>query len=514
MCNKHVKLQEKINTLESSNDNLKSENIELSNKVDLLNHELSILKNALYGKKSEKKAAVLSNHPNFLDQLFNEAEDTANEDMCEDEIEITVSDYQRKKGRKPLPKNLPRKQVIHDLEEGRKICHCGCMMVKIDEETSEQLDYIPAKIQILEHVRYKYACRECSENVQIAPAPVKPIDKGLPSAGLLSHIMVSKFEDAMPFYRQSKSWKRFDVELSDATLCNWALKSGQLLQPLINAMYVDLTKSDYVASDETPVNVLNSITSTSYMWVHISGERENRAVIFDYHNNRKKECVLDFLSDFNGYHQCDGYQGYDDLYHQGNIIRVGCMDHARRKFVDITKRVKKQGFAHKVVNVYMRKLYHVEKEAKQKKLPPDKIKELRLQKSKPVLDKLYQELLKYKDKTPPQMPLGKAITYMLNQWDALIAYLGDGRLRISNADVERSIKPFVIGRKNWLFQKSPRGAKASANLYSIIETCKANKINAFEYLRYVFIAIKQADGNPEEIRKLLPYNIDTSLLNS
>ncbi len=509
-----------ISNLESKLLTKDEENSSLKLTIKSLTQEIELLKAVIYGKKSEKLSAseVEDTKQLILPNLFNELEsklDTSESSSSKDEdITLPSSKPKKKVGRKALPKDLPRKQVIHDLSESEKKCHCGKEMCKIGEEVSEQLDYVPAKLQVLEHIRYKYACRHCYENVQIASSGVNVISNGIASSGLISHTITSKFEDHIPFYRQSQMWGRVGIEIPDATLCNWNYKSSLLLEMLVDMLISDIISSNYACSDETPLNVLLSSNSTNYMWVHHSGSRLKRAVVFDYHETRKGECASGFLSGFTGIHQCDGYSGYDRLYKNNKILRAGCMDHARRKFFDVYKLSdKKPGFA-KDILTEIKLLYKVEAEITKYSYPPDKILELRQKISKVVFKRLKDKLLNNKDAVPPQTTLGKAIHYMLNQWESLALYLDHPHIRISNADAERIIKPFTIGRKNWLFNKTKSGAKASAVIYSIIETCKANNINSYQYLRYVLPLLKKSKADPDfKIDKsILPYNINTELL--
>jgi transposase len=232
--------------------------------------------------------------------------------------------------------------------------------------------------------------------------------------------------------------------------------------------------------------------------------------VFDYQETREGKWALEFLEDFSGHHQCDGYSGYACLHKKEGVICVACWAHARRKFFEITKIVKTPGLAQKMINL-IGLLYKVEKEATEKGLDPGGIKELRQKKSKPVLENIKKLLDEYKDKAPPGSAIGKAIGYCLNRWPALIAYTYDGKLRIDNNDAERIIRPFAIGRKNWLFAATEKGAIASANIYSLIATCKANGINSYHYLRYVLQNIHAANSDTD-LRALLPYNIAKNLL--
>lgn len=489
---------------------LTTKNNTLTTELELLKHHMAMLQRALFGKKSEKPSEEEWQQLSFV---FNEAEIGSvaeQEELPLEAPEETIVSYTRKKpGRKPLPENLPRKQVIHDLPDSEKHCPCGCMLTKIGEETSEQLDYIPATLQIIEHVRYKYACKSCEDTVKRAAPAVKPLPKAQVTAGFLSHIITSKFEDHLPLYRQSQMWERAGIEIPRATLCNWVIACGQLLTPLIELMKRDIASADYVCSDETTVQVLQN-AGTAYMWVHMTGLREKRAIVYDYHPSRSGEKALAFLAPFQGYHQSDAYSGYEAFHQKEGITAVGCFAHARRKFYEITKISKTPGLAHRIVTL-IGSLYKIEREAEDKQLDPGGIHALRQEKALPVLAKIKTLLDDHKDTVLPKGVLGKAIAYSLNQWVNLTAYTKDGRLRIDNNDCERTIRPFALGRKNWLFSATEKGAEVSATLYSLLQTCKANKINGFTYLRYVLGAI-HASQSEADLCGLLPYRINTDLL--
>ncbi len=475
--------------------------------IEKLKHYVKLLKDAIYGKKSEKldKEAIKQ-----LGLLFNEAEIYSEEEQEELPIKTTtIKEDKRKPGRKKLPKELPREQIIYDITEEEKRCGCGCQLSKIGEEKSEQLDYIPAKLQVIEHVRYKYACKGCEETVRCAKLPNKPIPKANATAGLLAQIMVSKYVDHLPLYRQEQILKRNGIDLPRSTLCNWVNSCGKLISPIIEFLKKDILTNDYIASDETKVNVLDNNGSSSYMWVHLSGEREKRGIVYDYQENRKGENAEIFLKEFKGYHQTDAYSGYAGLHDKKEITWVACWAHARRKYIEITKTIKTPGIAHKMVK-YIGQLYKIEREALDKKLDPGETKKLREKNAVPILEVIKKLLDEVKDVIPPQSILGKAVGYTLNNWQGLNNYLLDGRLRIDNNDSERSIKPFAVGRKNWMFCATTKGAKASANIYSIIETCKVNKINPYDYLKYLLNHIHDY-SDPKELVNLLPYNIDKKI---
>ena len=505
-------LVSKVSDLESNNENLSQEVISLKAELAIKEEYIKALKQAIFGKSSEKSSA----HEEQLSLSFDEAEefaDSSSEDLsCEDEDTEELT-YTRKKkskaGRKPIPENLPREDVIHDLSEDQKICDCGCELTRIGTDITEELDLIPAKILVRRHIRNKYACKSCEEKVKRAPAPFRPLGGVMASSGLIADMIVKKFEDHLPLYRQSKIWWRHGIELSRATLCNWVLKCGETFAPLAHLMKLDILASGYVCSDETVVNVLEEKNKhKNYMWLHMSGDRDKRAIIYTYDASRSTEAANKFLYGYQGFHQCDGYQGYYKLHDSTGVIGVGCMGHCRRKFMDIVKITTKKGVAHKVIKI-VRRLYKIEDEIAD--LSFSEKKDVRQAKSKPIMEELYTLLIEYQPRTPPQGMLGKAINYALNQWEKLTAYLEDGRLRIDNNDAERSIRPFAVGRKNWMFFNTQKGAVAGCVIFSLIETCKANGINTFDYFKYILENIHKAE-NEQQLRQMLPYNLDPQLL--
>ena len=507
-------LEVRINALESKNSKLQISNQLLSKKAEWLETELAmskhycaLLKNSIYGKRSEKSK---TSHTEQMSLLFNEAETYAQDEEegvgLEPDQKPPKPGAHKKGGRKRLPKELPREKIIHELKKEDLQCKCGSELVHIGSDISEQLDIIPAKVIVKEHVRYKYACKSCEEIVKRAPPAFTPLNKSIATSNLLAHICTQKFDDHSPLYRQERIWQRLGVSLSRATMSNWVLGGAELFKPIVTLLKEDINKATYACSDETTVNVLNDDKSKNYMWLHMSGARKNRAIVYEYNRSRTGEVASNSLKEFKGYHQCDGYSGYNELHEKTGVTGVGCMAHARRKFMDIVKVTKSKGIASDVVDI-IGKLYNIEK--KIINLNDDEIYQTRQKESKPIVEELHKKLLHYKDQAPPTSILGKAINYPLNQWTKLIAYLEDGRIRIDNNDCERAIKPFVIGRKNWLFSKSQKGAEASSIIYSIIETCKANNVNTYNYLQYLFKNIHKAK-NKEELRAILPYNLGTS----
>jgi transposase len=487
--------------------------------IKLLEEKVRLLQDKIFGRRSEK----------FTDSkyqqlaLFNEAEDTSDKEPGDDEpVTIIVPAHSRKKtGRKPLPDHLPRVTVEHDLSEEEKVCGCGAKMERIGDEVSEKLDIIPAKVQVIRHIRYKYACKKCegieSEDgaVKIAPPPAQIIPKGIASEGLAAHIVTSKFADALPFYRQEGIMARLGVEIPRATMANWVMHIGSECEPLLDLMEQEILRGPVVNIDETPLQVLGEPgrpnTSKSYMWVFRGGPIDRPVLIFRYHPTRSGEVALTFLGEYQGYVQTDGYKGYDYLVDRDGIIHVGCWSHARRNFTDVIKAMaggkkaakKKEGVA-TVALSYIGQLYEIERQAREKGLQPDEIYQLRQEKSKPIMEKLKKWLKEKYPATSPKGLLGKAIYYCLNRWKSLERYLEDGRLKIDNNLIENAIRPFALGRKNWLFSGNPRGAKASAALYSLIETAKANGLEPYWYLRFLFAELPLA-RTEQDYRALLPH---------
>ena len=482
--------------------------------TSILLEQIRLLRAQLYGRKSEKVIPVDGPQPL---PLFDMPEPEGLEDEAVEEIH--VPGHTRKKGgRKPLPDDLPRVEVIHDINEKDKTCACGCELKKIGEETSEQLDIIPAKIQVIRHIRPKYACPECEgvgddgPTVKIAPVPPQIVPKSIVSPSLLAYILTGKFIDHLPFYRQEKQLIRLGVDVSRTSMCRWAMQAAEACQPLLNLLEEEVLAGMYIQADETTLQVLNepgrSPTSKSYMWVFRRGDPDRPILIYQYHPTRSGDVANAFLRDFEGTVQTDGYAGYDFLDTKKAIRHIGCWAHARRKFTDVTKALgknRKAGAADKALS-YIRKLYAIEKKIRKGEYSIEQIYEIRQAESQPILDDFKKWLKKKKQQTSPKGLLGRAVTYTLNQWHRLIGYIEDGHLSIDNNMAENSIRPFVVGRKNWLFSGTPEGAEASALLYSLIETAKANQLEPWAYLRYIFDRLPLA-ATLKDYEVLLPWNI-------
>lgn len=425
--------------------------------------------------------------------------------------EIKVNGYTRKEHpvRKPLPKDLPREVIIHDIAENEKVCECGSQLNKIGEEITEQLKYIPAKTVVVQHKRLKYACKPCQENVKIAAMPQLFLPKSIATPELVAHTIVSKYCDHLPLYRQSTIWQRHDIDIPRSSLCTWLMKTAPLCEPLVILLHQAIIHHDYCRADETHIQVLNEPvrpdTSKSFMWVYLGGDLDKPSVVFNYQETRSGYHAQTFLNNFNGFLQTDAYSGYNFTDKMKNITALGCMTHARRPFAELAKTSKKEGLAFEGLR-YFEVLYSIETYARENALNYEERFKLRNEKAPPLFEDLKKWLLQNINKVPKQHTLAKAMQYCLNHWNDLTAYLKDGRLEIDNNAVENLIRPLALGRKNFLFMGSPNGARAAAIFYSLIATCKANHIEPYQYFCVMLHKIRSCKTS-EDYRKLLPYSI-------
>jgi transposase len=479
--------------------------------IDQLIEQIKLARHKQFGASSEQWTT---------DQirLFNEAEAIVDQEGGDNDQEcdadtIAVPAHRRKRGgRKPLPPELPRIEVVHDLPESERICpHDGAILRVIDEVATEQLDIVPAQVQVIRHIRKKYACPCCDGTIKTAPMPNQPIPKSRVSPGLLAFVVINKFADALPLYRQEQIFQRIGIELTRANLANWVVKAGQLIQPLINLMRDRILEYDIVAMDETPVQVLKepgkAPQSKSYLWVQRGGPPDQPLILYDYDPSRGQAVPIRLLEGYRGYLQTDGYSGYEAVASEPHIVQVGCFAHARRKFDQAIKgQSKKRKSSHAWRGLkFIQRLYRIERQFQD--ATPEVRYRARREQAKPILNEMRNWLDEVLPQVPPTALTGKALHYVHNQWPKLIRYLDDGRLRIDNNLVENAIRPFVVGRKNYLFCDTVRGANASANLYALIETAKANGIEPYQYLRRVFAELPNAK-TVEDIETLLPYRVE------
>lgn len=521
-----------VGELLRENQQLKVDNTALASKNSILQEQINLLLHKRFGVNSEKYRAEQSD-------LFNEAEayaeeptqaealtETANAEAVEpttaDSALTNVNASQNppaKRGRKALPQELPRVEIIHDLPEEQRHCPEGHELTVIGEEVSEQLDIIPAKVQVLRHIRKKYACPCCQAGVKTAPLPPQPIPKSNASAGLLAYIVIAKFLDALPLYRQSKQFLRIGVHLPRATLAQWMIRCGELIQALCNLMQEQLCQYPVLQMDETTLQVLKEegrdASSQSYLWVQRGGPPDQPVIVFNYSPTRNQTVADQLLQGFTGTVQTDGYAGYPAVCLKNGLRHAGCWAHARRKFDEALKAQDakgqaKAGKASKAL-IFIQKLYRIEKQIKD--LSVDEKYRIRQKQAVPILNDMKVWLDISLTQVAPTSLTGKALAYLSNQWSTLIVYCEDGRLDIDNNAVERAIRPFVIGRNNWIFSDTVKGAKASANLYSLVETAKLNGLEPYRYLQHVFKELPAAQ-TLAEVEQLLPWNVDKDYINS
>lgn len=494
--------------------------VKYQEKIHYLEEQLRLFKKELFGRKSEKRYEP----PPDQIPLFEEDESQLVDAEQASEPPVEIAAHSRKKrGRKALPDDLPRTDIIHDIDDEQKQCGCGEIKSCIGEDVSEKLDYIPARVQVERHIRLKYACKSCEgveddgPTVEIAPAPVQLIPKSNATAGLLAHIAVSKFADGLPLYRQEKIFSRLGIDLSRAVMAKWMVKAALHCKGLIDLLREEIRGGPLINIDETPLQVLKeagrSNTSKSYMWVYRGGKLEHPVLLYQYQRTRSGRVALEFLSDYRGYIQSDDFAGYDHLDKNPDIVHVGCWAHARRKFVKVAQ-VRKKHRSNRanpksladVALDYIGNLYKIEKDARRRELDAGEIYQLRQEEAKPLLDDFKTWLDAKQPLTPPKSLLGQAIGYTLSNWEKLIIYIEDGRLRPDNNLVENAIRPFVVGRKNWLFAGSPDGARASATFFTLIETAKANYLEPYAYLRHIFEKLPLMRSQ-QDLTALLPKNI-------
>lgn len=486
---------------------------------NLLREELRLLKANKFGPRSEAA-------PTGQGQLFNEAEffDTEPPAPADEDETIEVPAHRRKRGgRKPLPENLPRVDVVHDLPDDKKVCpHDQTPLKHIGDDVSEQVEIIPQQVRVIRHIRKKYACPCCDEGVATAVMPPQPIPKSLAAPATLAFLITSKFVDGLPLYRVEKMLSRLDIDISRQTLARWVIQSSLLIQVLINLLQDQMLDSDLIHMDETRVQVLKEpdrpATRQSFFWIQRGGPPDKPIILFDYDPSRSAAVPLRLLDGFSGILMTDAYTGYDAVVRANQLIHAGCWAHARRKFDEAIKaqtpkgKKAKAGKATRALG-FIRKLYRVERLATDQALSPTERLAFRRKHAQPIIDELQAWLQVSMTQVPPKSAIGKALAYLNNQWGTLTVYLTDGRIPIDNNPAENAIRPFVIGRKAWLFADTVAGAKASANLYSLVESAKANGLEPYRYLRYVFTHLPAANSI-EAFEALLPTRVDPEMINT
>ena len=453
---------------------LEKKNAELEEEVAELKRQIALLQKELYGRKSEKKGRA----PRIPEVNRNKNGNNAH-------------------GRRPLPEDLERESVIHDVPVEEKKCpHCGIDLQEMQSVVTEQLAFRPAKLYVKRHERKQYVCPKCHGIIKTAKLPDQPIDKGLPDAALLTEVVINKYQDALPLYRQMKRWERLGYALSDTTLSSWIQSVAEMLSPLVEEMKREVLSGNRINADETPISILEPIkTHRGYMWVYIG----NKATVYRYSQSRAYKNAEEFLKDFKGYVQADAYGAYDVACDGKEKIKIGCWAHCRRKFNDVLINQPEHEIAKEAIR-RIGELYGIEEDLTQ--MTDEERTAGRRAREGPLLEDFYR-WLKLQD-VFPKSAIGRAIQYTLNQWEALTRYIEVGLIGLDNNIAERAIRPIKLGEKNYLFAGSHRAAKNAAVLYSLIETCKMHHINTANYLQDVLERLPTTLN--KDILTLLPYN--------
>jgi transposase len=486
-------------------------------RIGLLEEENRWLKAQLMGRSTEKTPVEELNPDQG--KLFNEAEALAQAGEHAP-VSITIPAHERGKGgRKKLAAELPRVDVVHDLPASEKVCSAdGTALKRIGEEISEQLDYQPAKVRVIRNIRPKYACPCCQTGVVTAPLPAQLLPKSLATPSLIAQITTAKFVDGIPLYRQEPQFGRLGVPLGRATMAGWMIKIGGVyVVPVVNLLHELMLTHPLIHCDETRLQVLRSDkapTAEHWMWVRASGPPGRRIILFDYDASRAGSVPKRLLEGYRGILLTDGYEAYDSAAQALQIEHAGCFAHVRRKFDEAHKALPRgRTDSHaKTALELIRGLYLVEKALWDKDKPvtaEDRLR-VRAELSAPIVTKFYEWLQVLANEVLPQGLLGKAVRYTLGQWPKLTKFLSHGEVPLDNNRCENSIRPFVVGRKGWLFSDTVKGAVASANLYSLVETAKANGVEPHAYLALLFTRLPQA-STVEHFEALLPWNVKAEL---
>jgi len=401
--------------------------------------------------------------------------------------------------RQPLPAHLPRREISH--EPASSTCACGCQMKRIGEDVAEKLDYVPGVFTVERHIRGKWACTKC-ETITQAPVDAHVIDKGIPSAGLLAQVLVAKYADHLPLFRQESIFARAGLGLPRSTLAQWVGTCGVRLQPLVDALKAEILTHRVLHADETPVQMLKpgkGATHRAYLWAYAPGAFEDmKAVVYDFCESRAGEHARSFLGEWRGSLVCDDFAGYKASFAQG-ILEAGCLAHARRKFFDLHAASKSQiaGFALEQFG----KVYDIEREIKG--LSADQRKAIRQQHTKPVLDALHEWMALQRQKLPSSSATARALDYSLRRWIALTRFVDDGQLPVDNNWIENQIRPIAIGRANWLFAGSLRAGQRAAAVMSLVQSARMNGHDPYAYLKDVLTRLPTHRAS--RVEELLPH---------
>lgn len=552
-----LQIEEQQQSLQKKDDEIAERDLKINAQIAIINQK----DKQLEAEKSEKEQIKLElikvqeelssqlahrfcahseksdNQPSLFD--FEDEEFTPSEEEIAETVagegpykEVKVREYIRRKcGRKPIDDSTPTKQIYHDIPEEEKTCACGCKLKKVGENSTKRLRIIPAKMYAIEDIYPKYACPACEGSgdedkpvFRQAPAVKYLIPKSIATSELLAYTMTNKFCEHLPFYRQEKAFERRCITVTRADMSNWQEQIYKRLKPMDKLIMNHIKSGNTMNMDETTVKVLkyknqseNDSRKKSYIWLGIGGPKDNKAVIYRYYESRHHKYIKPFINGFKGYLQTDEYPGYETainehalLYPDDKIIHVACLAHVRRKFFDASLNGKTPG-ASKAVK-YIQQIYRLEEELIAMNLSPEELVSKRKEIIKPVFDEFHEWLLEMKPKVPPTLMFGRAINYALSAWNHLLNYLDCPELFVDNSISERSIKPFVIGRKNWFFSGSETGAESSCFLFTLIENAKLYKLDPYEYLRCVFDQAPFCESE-KDFEKLLPWNIKITEFN-
>lgn len=456
-------------------------------RIRTLQAKLDELARRVFGKKSEKldpRQLRLA-----LDLLTSAVELSPEGEPIESDSGESLPPSPRKRsksrGRRPLPKSLPRRQVVVDLPESEKRCALGHDLQRIGQSVSEKIDFVPASYTVVETLVPRYSCPKCHDGVKSAKAPAQAVEKGLAAEGFIAQVVVSKYADHLPLHRQSRILARQGLDFRRSTLCDLVEAAAEALQPIAEELRRQVLASDYLQTDDTSIVVLEpdeggSIKGRVWTYLDPLGGR----AVFDATRTHERKNVEGFLGGYKGYLQADAYTGYDALFRDGTVIEIGCWAHARRRFVLALEGG--EPLAATILSL-VQQLYRIEREAAE--LPFDERRKLRQERSVPILAEIDAKRRVLAESALPKSPLGDALRYLDNQWIALNRFVHDGRLRPDNNGAESQLRAVAVGRKNWLFAGSMAGAHRAAVLYSLIQSCKLASVEPFAYLRDVLLRV-------------------------
>jgi transposase len=477
---------------------LKQMLLTLLEQIDDLHGQLYYLKRQLFGKKSEK---LNPNQRLLFENLYDEVKAKIEQQNPPKAQKVESRRNKNHNGRRPLPAELRRETMEIEPEEKEKVCDvCHKQKDRIGVEVTEKLEFVPASFYVKRYVRHKYACRQCQGNISIGPLPPMAIDKGIAGEGLLAHIITSKYCDQNPLHRLEGIFRRHGVDINVSTMCDWVGWCADLLEPLVKRMHELILLSPKINTDDTPIPIKSKkrkgATYNGYLWAYIDDQKN---VVFDFTPNRSRAGPLNFLGDYSGYVQADAYSGYDEFFRVSDATEVGCNSHARRKFEyaldsDPVRAAR--------MMVLWGRLYEIERIARNENYDDAQLLAIRQTQAKPIFAEIKPLLEEYKHQVLPKSPMGKAVAYSVNQWDALNRYIEDPILSIDNNVSERTLRMVVIGRKNYMFAGSEAGAERAAIIYSLVASCKLNGHDPFVYFRDVLSRVSTHPA--DKIDELLP----------